>query len=823
MSYKVIIDIIANGQKAVTEFDKAGRAAERMAKKTTDEVEKTRISTEKLGRQAGIIGVSMLGAAGSIAFAMRGWVKSAQEAEQAQMRLESSVRGSYGAASKAVGVFEAQAKALQKVTVASDEDVMSIQALLVQFGLTQRQVTTLTPLVVDISRKWGIDYVSAAKAVAKAADGKATALKKLGINVDEAKAKTDPYIATVEALRRAAGGFAQEEGKTFAGQTAILANQMDELKESLGRGVLNVLNRTLPAVNAVAGGFTSLDDATGGLVGSTTAVGTGLLAIAGAAGVTLKAVLALKAAYAEAADAQGLMGAITRGGAAAFGPAGAVALGFAIGSSIGNALNDRVFHLSEKADEGYREVFSAKNGAMLMKGYVTAAGAEAARGTNILTSLFKTFGKAAGTVLDGTFAKGEGLSKADFFTIAGEAGFDKAFAKVAAGSQEAAQGILDYAEAHPKAAARMEALGFNLEKYQERMRDVNDVNKDGKTNLQDLELATKQTTDAVSTLEQVLSTGGAVTRGFSQAQIDLARAQQGVTDAQKAYTEAVKSGDPAKVKDAQLGLQAAMLSLASAQDQAREAAFKHGEMLLALKTTAGNAEAFNATIDKLKEMREILTDPAEKKAIEDRIDALVELRISAGQKIDLNDGEMMASLWRLAAAGRVTEAQIRQLKTIGKVELDTSQAVDALRNVGTAAELSRRQLMAIQVLTQGFGRGVLSLETQLKLAQRIAMTGETPEQALANLRGRASGGPVSANTAYMVGEQGPELFVPSSSGTIIPNGALNGGTSIGGLGTVININVASSALSTPAETGAAVVDALTAWQRRNGRLPLQVA
>jgi hypothetical protein len=34
--------------------------------------------------------------------------------------------------------------------------------------------------------------------------------------------------------------------------------------------------------------------------------------------------------------------------------------------------------------------------------------------------------------------------------------------------------------------------------------------------------------------------------------------------------------------------------------------------------------------------------------------------------------------------------------------------------------------------------------------------------------GKAAGGPVSSNSTYMVGEKGPELFVPSSSGTIIP-------------------------------------------------------
>ena len=36
------------------------------------------------------------------------------------------------------------------------------------------------------------------------------------------------------------------------------------------------------------------------------------------------------------------------------------------------------------------------------------------------------------------------------------------------------------------------------------------------------------------------------------------------------------------------------------------------------------------------------------------------------------------------------------------------------------------------------------------------------------LVGRASGGPVSSNSTYMVGEKGPELFVPRTAGTIVP-------------------------------------------------------
>ena len=43
--------------------------------------------------------------------------------------------------------------------------------------------------------------------------------------------------------------------------------------------------------------------------------------------------------------------------------------------------------------------------------------------------------------------------------------------------------------------------------------------------------------------------------------------------------------------------------------------------------------------------------------------------------------------------------------------------------------------------------------------------------------GKALGGPVQANTPYLVGERGPELFMPNSGGNIIPNNKMGGGGS----------------------------------------------
>jgi transposase len=54
------------------------------------------------------------------------------------------------------------------------------------------------------------------------------------------------------------------------------------------------------------------------------------------------------------------------------------------------------------------------------------------------------------------------------------------------------------------------------------------------------------------------------------------------------------------------------------------------------------------------------------------------------------------------------------------------------------------------------------------------------------LPGMAKGGPVMSNKPYVVGERGPEVFVPGRSGDIIPNGA-GGGTAV-----TYNINAVDS-------------------------------
>ena len=84
---------------------------------------------------------------------------------------------------------------------------------------------------------------------------------------------------------------------------------------------------------------------------------------------------------------------------------------------------------------------------------------------------------------------------------------------------------------------------------------------------------------------------------------------------------------------------------------------------------------------------------------------------------------------------------------------------------------------------------------------------------------KAEGGPVSGGSPYIVGEKGPELFVPNSSGNIVPNHAMGGSM-------VINVDASGSSAEGDDDRsrqlgeliGAAVQSEIIRQQRPGGTL-----
>mgnify|MGYP003135884796 CR=1 FL=1 len=124
------------------------------------------------------------------------------------------------------------------------------------------------------------------------------------------------------------------------------------------------------------------------------------------------------------------------------------------------------------------------------------------------------------------------------------------------------------------------------------------------------------------------------------------------------------------------------------------------------------------------------------------------------------------------------EALKNKFNQIGKEIEDgiVSNLTDAVMGTQTLAEA------AINVLERMRRKLV-----ELAIQKAIAGIGGPIGGFFQSLFGRANGGRVSANQPYMVGERGREVFVPTTSGTIVPNNQLGGGNT-----NVINVSVDAS-------------------------------
>lgn len=118
--------------------------------------------------------------------------------------------------------------------------------------------------------------------------------------------------------------------------------------------------------------------------------------------------------------------------------------------------------------------------------------------------------------------------------------------------------------------------------------------------------------------------------------------------------------------------------------------------------------------------------------------------------------------------------------------------------------------------TANFGKGGparVALENFMdhlakSLERDITITAHAVYQAAGISGARAMGGPVSAGGTYLVGEKGPELFTPSSAGSITPNSSLGGGNTY-------QITV-QAGVGDPRQIGQQVVEYIRKFEKANG-------
>jgi hypothetical protein len=168
-------------------------------------------------------------------------VKAYVEAEQSSLKLQQAFEKFPALADTNQAALQELNGELAKKVKFDDDATSSGQAVLANFKLTGTQITQLTPLMQDYAAKTGKDLPAAATVLGKAMMGNGKALKGIGINFKDTGSTAGNFEQIMGGLRTQVGGFAEAEGKTAAGQAAILSNQFGELQETVGEKLLPAL------------------------------------------------------------------------------------------------------------------------------------------------------------------------------------------------------------------------------------------------------------------------------------------------------------------------------------------------------------------------------------------------------------------------------------------------------------------------------------------------------------------------------------------------------------------------------------------------------
>ena len=135
------------------------------------------------------------------------------------------------------------------------------------------------------------------------------------------------------------------------------------------------------------------------------------------------------------------------------------------------------------------------------------------------------------------------------------------------------------------------------------------------------------------------------------------------------------------------------------------------------------------------------------------------------------EGPLAAGLER---AGRVLENALVRAVTTGKFGFEDLKRVALAAMAEIAAAAIRNGINAMMSGGKGGGGGGGGGGTAATLMAAAAQA----ISAYFGAPGRATGGPVSPGRPYLVGERGPELFVPTASGRVETGGRGGGGRDV---------------------------------------------
>ena len=240
------------------------------------------------------LGAGIAVGAGMAVRAIGDWTAAAAADDSAQILFESQLKMA-GASDQVVESMNEQISAGQRLKGFNDNELRNSYVTAFNSSGDMVKANEDVALAMDIARKAGVPLETAMKAVTKANEGQATALKKLlpeyGSLIDGAGSSAE----ALEIVRGKTAGLADEFANTSEGKTARMKESLGELTETIGGFLIPAMQAVIPVVQQVADFLgTRLPSAlrtAGEFISENReyfiALGVGLAAVALAIGVTL--------------------------------------------------------------------------------------------------------------------------------------------------------------------------------------------------------------------------------------------------------------------------------------------------------------------------------------------------------------------------------------------------------------------------------------------------------------------------------------------------------------------------------------------------------
>lgn len=832
--------ISANADQAIRAFDKTAIAADKQLGKASK-------SIDKLGGSLTKFGAAGLAAAGTLGAGLYSMAQGAIEDQRAQALLAQQLKNSTGATQEQIAEVEKMIDLMARASGIADDQLRPAYSNLVRATGSMTRSTKLLNLAMDISRATGRDLSAVTIGLGRAANGQFGALSRLGIPLDEATKKSKDFNKVLDILTKQFGGQASAYAETYAGKMERTKVAVDEAKEAIGTGFVPIIENVSNALTKGATGFSKLDTATGGAVGSFASYGVAALGVVSATSLVAGQIIKFRGNLMDADGELNKLGKTAKTASILIG-------GIAIAQGAAKAILE-LGGASRETDKRLNTLLTTLGQGDAAKETTTAFAELADQLKNAdtgVTAFYKQFGKAiriAGADTDAGRIAIEYLDEA-FSTIAAKSpalgqkivdalyqqslALDKTGATykdnmmLVARYQTQLNGLkgateavtkaeTDAAAADAKAAAAKEAAekrAKSLADAQQKLKDkvvssANAVRTDLGQALEVAKTNLKKATEEFNNYRNSISSSITGTIGFGSAQgtaaknvEDLKSATTAVAEAQDEYNKllADKDADPDSKADA-------FKRLAEAQKQLTAAQATPKTFIDSLKAQETSAKSFATNIQSLLNLG----------AKQGLIDQLAASGAEAGNAIA---SEILSSA--------NPAAYVDQVNGI----ISNTQSIADKVGTSAAEKFKKAGVDSATALLNGMN-DVLS-KAQIKLKFSNLNKKGTPIKTLKDLTDRLQN---SITGLFTVGGFATDDIPQLAQGGIVkasPGGTLallgEGGRNEaviplpdkGGLGGQNVYITVQTGVGDPVAIGAALVDVLQKYQSRTGSLPLKV-